>query len=239
MAINQNVPAGTSGNLTDLPPIPNKPTEPEQTKPQVSVTPQAQAVPKQAQQKPVARPRGKKPPNPKVKATSVKVPGSKNLHAGIPGASLTSTPGSMPWETPADISRPEEFIVQTANSLAKPEMMAQVAAFIENDLATLVELANTITFGAAQQGKISFDVAMLTYEGTLLNLINTAVQAGVSPEKIQKNLKKTQDSFDKKKIDKLAGVLQLAEMNKPKASPEKIKKKINKGDGLASPPVKE
>lgn len=82
------------------------------------------------------------------------------FQAPIPGESLTSAPGSRPWERPPEISDPEEAIQMHLLRLAKKDMMKDVIDALELGI-DVVTLTEGILRSAVAEGIHSVDVSLI------------------------------------------------------------------------------
>ena len=82
------------------------------------------------------------------------------FNSPIPGQSLTTEPGSRPWERPAKYSTPEEALDYYLEQLALPEKTAQMLEILESGFPA-TDLVDAITLGGVMQGLHSIDVAII------------------------------------------------------------------------------
>ena len=82
------------------------------------------------------------------------------FEAPIPGESLTTPPGSRPWERPPEISDPEEAIQMHLSRLSNKEMMMDIADGLELGL-DVVTLTEGILRSAVAEGIHSLDVSLI------------------------------------------------------------------------------
>jgi len=82
------------------------------------------------------------------------------FNSPIPGQSLTTEPGSRPWERPAKYSTPEEALDYYLEQLALPEKTAQMLEILESGFPA-ADLVDAITLGGVMQGLHSIDVAII------------------------------------------------------------------------------
>ena len=82
------------------------------------------------------------------------------FEAPIPGESLTTPPGSRPWERPPEISDPEEAIQMHLLRLSKPEFMEALVDAMELDV-DITTLTEGLLRGAVAGGIHSIDVSLV------------------------------------------------------------------------------
>jgi hypothetical protein len=94
---------------------------------------------------------------------------SNNPHdmfaAPIPGASLTKTPGSSPWNSsPPQFTDMHKALSYTWNVVLKdPDAVMQILTFLKGGVA-ITELVNTFLFAGVAGSKWSLDLALLMYQ---------------------------------------------------------------------------
>ena len=82
------------------------------------------------------------------------------FNSPIPGQSLTTEPGSRPWERPSQYSTPEEALDYYVEQLALPEKTAQMLEILESGFPA-TDLVDAITLGGVMQGLHTIDIAVL------------------------------------------------------------------------------
>lgn len=83
--------------------------------------------------------------------------------APIPGAGLTGTPNSSPWEQPSQFTDLHEALTYMWNIVFKdPATVMQILAFLKKDIA-VTEIVNTFLFTGVAGGKWNLDLALLMY----------------------------------------------------------------------------
>ena len=100
------------------------------------------------------------------------------MDAPIPGQSLTSAPGSYPYERPPEISDPEEAIQMHLTRLSTPEMIEDVLDTLELGV-TVKELTEGISRSAVAEGIHSIDVSMIVAPVIHEYIKSTADEAGI------------------------------------------------------------
>jgi hypothetical protein len=81
------------------------------------------------------------------------------LQAPIPGQSLTTPPGSFPFERPPEISDPEEAIQMHLTRLSDPEMMEDMLDMLELEV-PISQLTEGILRSAVAEGIHSIDISL-------------------------------------------------------------------------------
>lgn len=82
------------------------------------------------------------------------------FQAPIPGQSLTTAPGSMPFERPPEITDPEEAIQMHLTRLNEPEMTEDILDMLELDV-DIRTLTEGILRSAVAEGIHSIDVSLV------------------------------------------------------------------------------
>lgn len=123
------------------------------------------------------------------------VPAEALLDGPIPGQSLTGEPGNTPWESPPEISNPEEAVNFIFKNMKSPENMQKLLDFITAGV-PLEAIAKTVTFAGFAEGHWTPDVAELIQPSVILGLLNVALAAGINP---------TINANGKDKVDKQEG----------------------------------
>lgn len=105
----------------------------------------------------------------------------QSFQAPIPGQSLTTPPGSFPFERPPEITDPEEAIQMHLTRLNTPEMLEDILDALELDL-SIRQLTEGLLRSAVAEGihtiDISLAIAPVIHEFIKVN----ADEAGVSYE---------------------------------------------------------
>jgi len=84
--------------------------------------------------------------------------------APVPGAGLTKTPNSSPWQQPAQFTDLHKALTYTWNVVLKDaDTVMQITTFLKGGVA-ITELVNTFLFAGVAGGKWSLDLAMLMYQ---------------------------------------------------------------------------
>jgi len=125
------------------------------------------------------------------------VPAEALLEGPIPGQSLTGEPGNTPWESPPEISSPEDAVNFIFNSMKSEENMSKLLDFMSAGV-PLEAITKTITFAGFAAGHWTPDVAELIQPTVTLGLLNAALAAGINPtiEANQKNRVANEDRDD-------------------------------------------
>lgn len=89
----------------------------------------------------------------------------KHMYANpIPGASLTKTPNSAPWQQAPQFTDLHEALTYMWNTVFKdPDTVMQVAVFLKGGVA-VTEIVNTFLFAGVAGSKWSLDLALLMYQ---------------------------------------------------------------------------
>ena len=75
--------------------------------------------------------------------------------------SLTQTPKNAPWESPPEITDPEQAIEHHLNRLSDPDTMEKALFLLESGRTSLVKLVEGLTRAATFQGIHSIDVGLI------------------------------------------------------------------------------
>lgn len=95
--------------------------------------------------------------------------------APIPGAGLTKTPNSAPWQAPAQFTDMHKALTFTWNVILKDtDTVMQIVTFLKHGVA-IVEIVNTFLFAGVAGGKWSLDLALLMYQ-TFAHQIETVAR---------------------------------------------------------------
>ena len=108
------------------------------------------------------------------------VPAEALLEGPIPGQSLTGEPGNTPWESPPEISSPEDAVNFIFNNMKSEENMSKLLDFMSAGV-PLEAITKTITFAGFAEGHWTPDVAELIQSTVTLGLLNVALAAGINP----------------------------------------------------------
>ena len=125
------------------------------------------------------------------------VPAEALLEGPIPGQSLTGEPGNTPWESPPEISSPEDAVNFIFDNMKSEENMSKLLGFMTAGV-PLEAITKTITFAGFAAGHWTPDVAELIQPTVTLGLLNVALAAGINPtiEANQKNRVANEDRDD-------------------------------------------
>jgi hypothetical protein len=125
------------------------------------------------------------------------VPAEALLEGPIPGQSLTGEPGNTPWESPPEISSPEDAVNFIFDNMKSEENMSKLLGFMTAGV-PLEAITKTITFAGFAAGHWTPDVAELIQPTVTLGLLNAALAAGINPtiEANQKNRVANEDRDD-------------------------------------------
>jgi hypothetical protein len=108
------------------------------------------------------------------------VPAEALLEGPIPGQSLTGEPGNTPWESPPEISSPEDAVNFIFDNMKSEENMSKLLGFMTAGV-PLEAITKTITFAGFAAGHWTPDVAELIQPTVTLGLLNVALAAGINP----------------------------------------------------------
>jgi hypothetical protein len=108
------------------------------------------------------------------------VPAEALLEGPIPGQSLTGEPGNTPWESPPEISSPEDAVNFIFDNMKSEENMSKLLGFMTAGV-PLEAITKTITFAGFAAGHWTPDVAELIQSTVTLGLLNVALAAGINP----------------------------------------------------------
>tara|TARA_R110000764_G_scaffold39246_1_gene87510 strand:+ start:1007 stop:1525 length:519 start_codon:yes stop_codon:yes gene_type:complete len=100
------------------------------------------------------------------------------LDAPIPGQSLTSEPGSQPWEQPPKLTTVDEAVEHYVPMLRDEEILSDALSNIESGVA-LTTLADVITKAGAMTGLHSIDVGLMVAPILVELFISAADAAGI------------------------------------------------------------
>jgi hypothetical protein len=105
----------------------------------------------------------------------------EQFDAPIPGESLTSAPGGMPWEKPAQFSDPEAAVEEMLKRLAPgTKLFDQAIKFMDAGVAAEA-LAKMVTFSGFTEGLWTPDVAELIKGPLTVYMVHIANAAGIDP----------------------------------------------------------
>ena len=100
------------------------------------------------------------------------------MRAPIPGQSLTTPPGSFPFERPPEITDPEEAIQMHLTRLNSPEMKQDMLDMLELDV-PVRQLTEGILRSAVAEGIHSIDTSLIVAPVIHEFIRLTAKQAGI------------------------------------------------------------
>lgn len=101
-----------------------------------------------------------------------------NFDAAIPGQSLTSPPGSLPMEHPAQFTDVNDALEFLFTKLTLPKQATKLILLLKKG--TPVEyIVNTVLFEGVMQGRWTVDVAMLMYQVVFWQVESIAKFKGV------------------------------------------------------------
>lgn len=84
--------------------------------------------------------------------------------APVPGASLTSTPNSAPWQQAPQFTDLHKALVYTWDTLFKdPDTVMKLMAFLRSGM-TITEIVNVLLFSGIAGSKWNVDIALLMYQ---------------------------------------------------------------------------
>lgn len=145
----------------------------------------------------------------------------QSFQAPIPGQSLTTPPGSFPFERPPEITDPEEAIQMHLTRLSNPEMIEDMLDALELDI-SIRQLTEGILRSAVAEGIHSIDVSLaiapVVHEFIKIN----ADEAGIDYEEgleDKEEKKAKREAISKAKSQKLVKQF-LSEPTKEKVEPE-------------------
>jgi len=141
----------------------------------------------------------------------------------IPGQSLTSEPGAMPFERPAEFADPMQAAEYIRHRLNDPKSQERTLNLLEAGVA-IEAIARVITFAGFQEGKWTPDVAELIQPLVALYILQDGKDAGITNMKMY-----VKDPEDKRKKE-YQGVASLMK----KISPEKFEKYAGTNEELPS-----
>lgn len=136
------------------------------------------------------------------------------LNAPIPGMSLTSEPGSRPWENPPAMSTVEEAIVYYTDKILKnTERHEDVLDVLERGI-PVRNFANTLNTTSVMDGRHSLDVGILVMPVIEELLMTVADMYNV------RYITSIEDVMKRKSIHPRQARLALEEVKKSMATPE-------------------
>lgn len=103
---------------------------------------------------------------------------NKMFDAPIPGQSLTSEPGAMPYEKPPQFVKPEEAIEWMFDRMTTPKMAIKILALLESG-ASVEEVTRTLLFAGFAEGKWTPDVMLLISKPVMGMIFALGKRAGL------------------------------------------------------------
>jgi hypothetical protein len=100
--------------------------------------------------------------------------------SAIPGQSLTTPPGGMPFEKPPQYPDPEQAAGYLFSRLETPKVMEKAISLMDAGVA-IEALAKMLTFTGFSNGKWTPDVAELIQPAVGVYLLGIADRAGIDP----------------------------------------------------------
>jgi hypothetical protein len=131
-----------------------------------------------------------------------------HLDAPIPGQSLTSEPGNVPWEQPPLYASVEQALAFHLKNLSKPDTMDDMMFLLSQDCPLNV-LVESMTSYAAMEGYHTVDVSTLI-QPVLHEYIKSMAEAG--GVKVKEDDSPSQEEKDKLKFKQRLGVVLNKEM---------------------------
>ena len=103
----------------------------------------------------------------------------KNQGSPIPGQSLTNNPDTpYPWETPPDITNPNEALDNVVEDLLQPEAVKKVVSALAGGL-PVGDISMAILYNKFIQGVINIDVLMLLAEPVMYLIMAIGEEADI------------------------------------------------------------
>jgi hypothetical protein len=139
-----------------------------------------------------------------------------DFQAPIPGQSLTTAPGNMPYERPPEITDPEEAIQMHIKRLIKPQMTEDLLDMLELDT-TVKDLTEGLLRSAVAAGIHSVDVS-LSIAPVIHELITTTAEnAGIE---FDEGLTDKEAESKKQKVAEAKAAKMLSKMDEEVGEPE-------------------
>lgn len=166
-------------------PQPRPPNSPKQAPtPQAPQLPQQQPA-QQAPQQPVQAAQGAlvQPQQPKQGPAFAPPPKgvTRGQDAPIPGQSLTSKPGSFPYEKPPKYADPDKAMAAILNSVTDEKVAYKLLNLMEVGV-PVYSIVTSFLISGFTEGKWSVDVALLLMEPFTALLLRMAEAAKITPE---------------------------------------------------------
>lgn len=103
----------------------------------------------------------------------------KNQGSAIPGQSLTNNPDTpYPWETPPDITNPNEALDNIVEDLLEPKAVQKIVSALAGGL-PVGDISMAILYSKFVQGVISIDVLMLLAEPVMYLIMAIGEEADI------------------------------------------------------------
>tara|TARA_Y100000593_G_C4322090_1_gene344352 strand:- start:9151 stop:9714 length:564 start_codon:yes stop_codon:yes gene_type:complete len=99
--------------------------------------------------------------------------------AAIPGESLTRQMGQLPYETPPDISDPQQAYIKVLDSILRPQSKTSILYILDAGI-SCETVVSSIVLKMFTEGMITPDVAEIIKPALVLKLTEVAVDAGIN-----------------------------------------------------------
>ena len=124
--------------------------------------------------------------NPKIRAESEssqenldELVNIKNQGSPIPGQSLTNNPETpYPWETPPDVTNPNEALENVVEDLLQPEAIKNIVSALAGGL-PVGDISMAVLYSKFVQGVISIDTLMLLAEPVMYLIMAIGEEADI------------------------------------------------------------
>ena len=140
----------------------------------------------------------------------------KLLMSPVPGMSLTTEPGSRPWEQPPRFVKLSEVVQHYADRLTDPALVDSLLNALRNDV-PIEELVNGMTKYEIMQGTHSVDTAILV-SPVVIELVITLAELNDVGYVITTEDKKQMNKVDEKLVKK--AIKEVGDAEKQRISEE-------------------
>jgi hypothetical protein len=182
--------ANATQPLGVMPPNPAQkqgPTPPKPKMPRPQAAQQQPQMPQQQMPQPPAFAQGgmvqpQMPQPPQGPAKAPPMPGiTRHTDAPIPGQSLTSKPGSFPFEHPPKYTDPDKAIAAILNAVTEEDTAIKLLNLMELGVPVYTICMSMMMNGFAE-GKWNLDLGLVLLEPMTAIMIRMAEAAGITPE---------------------------------------------------------
>ena len=145
----------------------------------------------------------------------------KLMLAPVPGMSLTTEPGSRPWEQPPQLNKLSEVVEYYSDKMTDPQIIDSILGALKNDV-PVYELATSLTKYETMNGIHSVDTGILATP-VIVELMTTLADLNDVGYVITKEDKQQMSKIDEKIVKKAIKEVSTAEkerLSEEPAAPE-------------------